>query len=179
VARSLNHLGSANLLAAVLVVLAVPLIARTRSARPLLPILVTYGLSHSVIAPIKILSDRAAPHNPAPDAVELFADPSGWSYPSGHMANTLIWYPLLVAFLDANLRALGRADLSPAVHRTLLVAPPVIVAITLTYLGFHWVTDSVAAVLIGVLLLRLLRRIPWAALQPAPAPAAPAATRGG
>ena len=171
--RGLNQMGSANLLATIALVLAVPLAVRSRSARPLLPIVTTYVVSHVLIAPIKIFTDRAAPHAPAPDAVELFADPDGWSYPSGHVANTLIWYLLLVLLADALLRSFGRPPLPGRLRRTLLVAPPIIVTATVTYLGFHWLTDSIAALLLGWLLARLLRRMPWAAEQTYPNPPHP------
>jgi membrane-associated phospholipid phosphatase len=37
----------------------------------------------------------------------------------------------------------------------------VLVAVVTTYLGFHWITDTVAGLIAGVLLYRLLRRVPW------------------
>ena len=41
------------------------------------------------------------------------------------------------------------------------VVPVAIVFCTTVYLGFHWVTDSVAGLLLGVVLARLIERIPW------------------
>jgi membrane-associated phospholipid phosphatase len=41
------------------------------------------------------------------------------------------------------------------------VLPPAIVFCTTTYLAFHWITDSVAGLLLGVVLTRLLSRIPY------------------
>ena len=43
----------------------------------------------------------------------------------------------------------------------LRIAPPVIVFCTTVYLNFHWLTDSIAGLLLGVLLARLLVRVPW------------------
>lgn len=41
------------------------------------------------------------------------------------------------------------------------VVPPLVVLTTTTYLGWHWLTDSVAGLLLGLLLDRLLHRVPW------------------
>jgi membrane-associated phospholipid phosphatase len=43
----------------------------------------------------------------------------------------------------------------------LRVAPPAIVFCTTVYLDFHWLTDSISGVLLGVFLYRLIARIPW------------------
>jgi membrane-associated phospholipid phosphatase len=164
VARALNQLGSANLLAAICLVIAVAVGVRSRSrgatwrgaAVPLLPILTAYGLSYLVIGPVKLFTDRAAPRASAPDAVELFADPSGWSYPSGHVVNAVIWYQVLVLLLDA----LFQRDRWPG-RRALRVVPPILISCTVTYLAFHWLTDVLAALALGLLLDRLMRRISW------------------
>jgi membrane-associated phospholipid phosphatase len=195
-ARGLNQIGSANLLAAICLVIAMALgirergsaasgrhdatsgqhVAtsgqqdaasgqggaaprRIRAAVPVLPILAAFALSYLLIGPVKLLTDRAAPRAPAHDAVELFADPAGWSYPSGHVVNAFIWYQVLTLLLDAWLRG----GLPDPVHRLLRVAPPVVVSCTVTYLAFHWVTDVLAALALGLLLDRLMRRIPWPA----------------
>jgi membrane-associated phospholipid phosphatase len=181
--RVLNQFGSANLLGAVALVIAVALGVRTRSARPVLPIVAAFALSYLLVGPVKLATDRAAPRDPAPDAVELFADPDGWSYPSGHVVNAFIWYQVLVLLADAWLRAYDRSgsarptprrdpgtvagwpELPAAVRRTLRVAPPVVISFTVTYLAFHWLTDVLAAILLGLLLdrllVRLLGRIRW------------------
>jgi membrane-associated phospholipid phosphatase len=155
-AKALYFLGSANLIASILLVAAVPLAARDRTVRPVLLVLVTAATSYVVVVPLKILTDRSAPHSPWPDAVQLFTHDAGWSYPSGHVVNTLIWYPVLVALIE---RALRR-KLAARVGRTLLVAPVVIVFVAVTYLGYHWLTDSVAAVLLGLALRLALHRLP-------------------
>jgi membrane-associated phospholipid phosphatase len=48
----------------------------------------------------------------------------------------------------------------------LRVAPVVIVFCTTVYLGFHWITDSIAGVFLGLFLARLLVRIPWDRIPP-------------
>jgi membrane-associated phospholipid phosphatase len=37
----------------------------------------------------------------------------------------------------------------------------VIVFVTTIYLDFHWLTDSVAGVLLGLFIARLIDRVPW------------------
>lgn len=157
-ARGLNFAGSANLLAGILLVLAGVLLVRRRSWRPALRVLATLGASYLVVVPLKILTDRAAPRSPRPYAVELFANDLGWSYPSGHVVNAVIWYPVLIALLGALLRR----PLSGRTRRLIRVVPVVVVCATVTYLGFHWLTDAVAGLLLGLALDRLLARAPWA-----------------
>ena len=48
------------------------------------------------------------------------------------------------------------------------VVPVVILFLTTVYTGFHWLTDSVAGVLLGLFLARLLDRVRWDAI-PLPA----------
>ncbi|MEV4619299.1 phosphatase PAP2 family protein [Asanoa sp. NPDC049573] len=155
VAKTVYFLGSANLIAAILLVVALLLAARDRTARPVLLVLVTAATSYVAVVPLKVATDRSAPHAPWPDAVELFANDAGWSYPSGHAVNTMIWYPVLVVLVE---RALRR-PLPTIVRRTILIAPVLIVSAAITYLGFHWLTDSVAGVLLGAALWLGLRDV--------------------
>jgi membrane-associated phospholipid phosphatase len=155
-AKALYFLGSANLIASILLVGAALLAVRDRTPRPVLLVLVTAVTSYVVVVPLKMLTDRSAPHAPWPDAVRLFTHDAGWSYPSGHVVNTLIWYPVLLALVE---RALRR-PLAAHLTRTLLVAPVVVVFVAVTYLGYHWITDCVAGVLLGLALRQALRRLP-------------------
>jgi membrane-associated phospholipid phosphatase len=41
------------------------------------------------------------------------------------------------------------------------LGPPLIVFGTTIYTGFHWLTDSIAGVLLGLVLTRIMARIPW------------------
>ncbi|HEX8631769.1 MAG TPA: phosphatase PAP2 family protein [Catenuloplanes sp.] len=157
VARGLNFAGSASLLAGVLLVAAGVVGFRRRSVRPVLRVLVTLAASYLVVVPIKMLTDRAAPHSPRAHAVELFTNDLGWSYPSGHVFNTVIWYPVLAALLGALLRR----PVADRTRRLIRVVPVVVVCGTVTYLGFHWLTDAVAGLLLGVVVDRALARVPW------------------
>jgi membrane-associated phospholipid phosphatase len=155
-AKGLNVLGSANLLAPVLLVVALLVAVRDHTPRPVLRVLVTAAASYVVVIPVKVLTDRSAPHAPWPDPARLFTHDAGWSYPSGHVLNTLIWYPVLILLVDRLLRH----PIDVRLRRAILVAPVVIVAGAVTYLGFHWLTDSVAGVLLGLGLQRALRSLP-------------------
>jgi membrane-associated phospholipid phosphatase len=160
--RALNYLGSANVLVVVALVLAGLLTARLRSARPFLPVVAAYAVSHLLLGPVKVLTHRAAPHSPLADGSGFFTDPDGWSYPSGHVVNALIWYPILFLLLAA-LRTV------PSGFRAVVrVGAVVTVSVTVTYLGYHWMTDVIGALLIGGVLDRALRRVPW--LAPASEP---------
>ena len=79
------------------------------------------------------------------------------SYPSGHVANALVWYGVIALLAGALLPA----GLSTRALLALRVLPPVIVFCTTTYLSFHWITDSIAGLFLGLVLTRLMARVPW------------------
>jgi len=60
--------------------------------------------------------------------------------------------------------ALVRSPLSPRVRAAMRIVPPVVVFCTTTYLAYHWITDSVAGLLLGLVLTRLMARVPWDAI---------------
>jgi membrane-associated phospholipid phosphatase len=162
IARVLNYLGQGGqVLMPVSVLLAGLLAWRRRSVRPLLVFAGAFVLTYLTIGPLKVLFQRAAPASELPDRVVLFnsdAPPGEYllGYPSGHVANALVWYGV-IALLLAGLR--GRLD--PRVYAALRIVPPVVVFATTTYLSFHWITDSVAGLLLGLVLARLMARVPW------------------
>ena len=161
-ARVLNYLGQGGQVLTPLALLLTGLLAyRTRSVRAALPFVAAFVLTYFTIGPAKIVFDRAAPAFTGPDPTELFNPAAvgkyGMSYPSGHMGNVLVWYAVF-AILAA---ALLRRPLTRWEWLGIRVVPAAIVFVTTVYLGFHWVTDSVAGVLLGFVLARLLLRIPW------------------
>jgi membrane-associated phospholipid phosphatase len=164
IARGLNLLGQGSPLAVIALGLAVLLAWRAHSVRPVLPVLAAYAALMLTVGPVKVLTDRAAPHKPegTPHREDLFS--GGMSYPSGHTANTVVWYGVLVLLLAALLPAAARLGERSGARLALRLAPPAIVAVVTTYLGFHWITDTVAGLIAGVLLDRLLRRVNWDAV---------------
>jgi membrane-associated phospholipid phosphatase len=175
--RGLNFLGSGSPLTLLCLGIAIVLGIRRRSVWPIAPVVAAFLATGFAIMPLKLWTDRAAPRSTLPDAVELFNTlPPGEysiSYPSGHLVNTVVWYGVLALLLAPWLGAAGQATKDPGqsrlrrallgrtARRWLRVAPPVIVFCTTVYLNFHWVTDSVAGLLLGLLLDRLLARVPW------------------
>jgi membrane-associated phospholipid phosphatase len=161
-ARVVNYLGQgAQVLMPVAAILTLLLFRRTRSIRAALPFVAAFVLTLFTIGPAKYVFDRAAPKFTGPDPAVLFNPYAegvlARSYPSGHVANAFAWYAVIALLLAAVLgRALSRRE-------TLLVrvAPVVIVFITTVYTGFHWLTDSIAALFLGFVLARLLQRIPF------------------
>jgi membrane-associated phospholipid phosphatase len=150
--------------------LAIAVAWRRRSIRPFLPAAGAFLLTGLTIGPLKLWLDRAAPHSEIADKVTLLNHdlPAGEyaeGYPSGHVANAIIWYGVIALLLAALLRSLDRPPLPPQVILAIRVLPPAIVFCTTTYLAWHWITDSVAGLLLGLLLTRLLSRIPWDAVR--------------
>jgi membrane-associated phospholipid phosphatase len=167
--RVFNYLGQGGqVLMSTSIVLAGLVAWRRRSVRPVLMIVAAVLLTSVTIGPLKIWLDRAAPHFIGPNPEILFNPAAegakAMSYPSGHVANAVAWYAVIALLLSALLRSLDRPPLSPRAYLALRVLPPAIVFFTTTYLAFHWVTDSVAGLLLGLLLARLLTRIPWDAV---------------
>jgi membrane-associated phospholipid phosphatase len=167
--RVLNYLGQGGqVLMPIAVVLAALVAWRRRSIRPLLVFAGVFVLTYLTIGPLKVWLDRAAPAFPGPDRLVLFnpyaSGIEAMSYPSGHVANALAWYGVIAVLLNALLRSLGRPVLPVWAYAALRVLPPAIVFCTTTWLAFHWITDSVAGLLLGLILTRLLARIPWDAI---------------
>ena len=161
IARVLNYLGQGGqVLMPVAVLLAGALAWRTRSVRPVLMFAGAFLITYVTIGPLKIWLQRAAPHFTGPHRTELFNDaavgPLGMSYPSGHVANALVWYGVIAALAGAL-----AGGLSPRTLILLRLVPPIVVFCTTTYLAFHWITDSIAGLFLGLVLTRLMARVPW------------------
>jgi membrane-associated phospholipid phosphatase len=159
-ARVLNYLGQGGqVLMPVAIVLAVILAVRRRSVRPLVVFAAAFVLTYVTIGPLKIWLQRAAPHFTGPDRAELFNPAAvgslGMSYPSGHVANALVWYGVIALLLGA------LVTVPPGVRLAVRTVPPVIVFCTTTYLAFHWLTDSIAGLFLGLILTRLMARVRW------------------
>ncbi|MGA8116040.1 MAG: phosphatase PAP2 family protein [Actinocatenispora sp.] len=155
-ARGVNILGNGNFgpgMSAPLL-LSVLLAWRRRTVRPMLPPAAIAVLTGLVIVPLKQYTARPAPHFYG--AVELFTEPGRISYPSGHLMNTIVWYGVFALLLAPYL--------SPAACRVLRFLPPCLVFVSTIYLGFHWFTDDIGGVILGVLIYRVTCRVPWSAI---------------
>jgi membrane-associated phospholipid phosphatase len=161
-ARVLNYLGQGGqVLTPVALLLTGVLAWRTRSLRAILPFVAAFVLTYVTIGPLKIWADRAAPRFDGPDKTVMFnphaTGAAAMSYPSGHMGNALVWYGVIALLLAALLRR----PLTRGQEAAIRVLPVVIVFCTTVYTGFHWLTDSVAGLLLGLVLARLLARVRW------------------
>ncbi|HEY3504340.1 MAG TPA: phosphatase PAP2 family protein [Actinocatenispora sp.] len=149
-AWTVNHLGQGTPLAALALVLAAVVAWRTRTVRPLLPVFAAEILTYCVVGPLKLWTERGAPHY---GSVALFSEPHQTSYPSGHLVNTIVWYAVIAA--------LASRWLPSAATTVLRTVPVAAVSVTTVYLGYHWLTDTLAGLVLGVLLCRLLARVSW------------------
>ncbi|MEU1585858.1 phosphatase PAP2 family protein [Micromonospora sp. NPDC005710] len=170
-ARVLNFLGQGSPLTLIAAGLSVWLAVRLRSVRPILPLVVGFVLTYLTIGPFKVWTARAAPSASVKEpfltpeqTLPMFHDDLpvrfAQSYPSGHVANAIVWYGIIALLLAPLARSYGR-HLPARLVTVIRVVPPLVVLTTTTYLGFHWLTDSVAGLLLGLILDRLLHRVPW------------------
>ena len=153
-AFALNLLGQGSWLTGICLVLACLLAWRRHSVRPVLPVVVAFVLTFVSVTVLKDLSDRPAPHKHAGAGFTrgYFGD-GGVSYPSGHLVNAIVWYGVLALLLTAWLTERWR--------RALRIVPPAVLCLSTVYLGYHWLFDTVAGVLLGLLLDRIIYRTPW------------------
>ncbi|MEV0804861.1 phosphatase PAP2 family protein [Micromonospora sp. NPDC050200] len=145
-----DYLGQGGALTTVTVLVSCWLAWRHRTVRPVIPAGLAPIVSTLLIVGLKRWTSRGAPHH---GAVELFSD--GWEeyYPSGHVSNAIVYYGVLAALLAPYLAVVAR--------RLLQWAPGVLTFIGTTYLGYHWLTDSIGGYLLGLVIVRILLRVPW------------------
>ncbi|WP_157240321.1 phosphatase PAP2 family protein [Catenuloplanes japonicus] len=178
-----NYLGQGGPFLALGGAMALWLAYRWRDVRPIILLAATQLFTIVVVTPIKELSSRDAPRSTLPNKAEIFNELAArgeynWSYPSGHMVNTIVWYFTLY------LLALWVFGERVRRWQTLIrVAPPIIVFWTTVYLNYHWLTDSIAGLLLGIVMGRVMALIPWRTL-PLPSwvpfnPQQPSAGTGG
>ncbi|TWJ15834.1 PAP2 superfamily protein [Stackebrandtia albiflava] len=162
IAAVFKFLGLPTLQAIVCTYLALCCARHHRSIRPLLPVGATWLLMAGT-KELQRLSDRVFPHWPdcpprcpdtdtGPEGAAFFAGQGFDAFPSGHSIATATWFGLAVWLLPR---------LGVAWRWALAVTPSVLLTAGQTYLGYHWATDSVGGILLGVLLSRTVRRFPW------------------
>jgi len=158
ISRGLWLLGQGTPLALITLGIALLCARREKSLRPVIPVVAAFLLIMSTVGMIKIFTDRGTPHH---GAVGLFTEADQESYLSGHAVNAIVWYGVIVTLLASRLK--------PVWRRLLRYAPAVLVAIASVYLAFHWLTDTIAGIFLGLLIDRMLIRLPWRTM-PVPEP---------
>jgi membrane-associated phospholipid phosphatase len=164
-ARWFNLLGQGSPLLGLSLLAAAWLTWRTGSLRPLLHVVAAAVLVVPTVLLIKYVTERGAPSSTLPpeQVVALMGPlPAGEyaaGYPSGHVVNTVVWYGVLLLLLTGLLRAYGRGEPPPAVRVAIRVAPVAIVLAASTYLSFHWLTDGLAGLALGLAIDRALHLI--------------------
>jgi membrane-associated phospholipid phosphatase len=156
-ARAGNLLGQGTPLTGLCLVLALLLVWRRHSVRPVLPVIVAFALTFGTLTPMKRITARPAPHARLAHLSKAwdggYFGLGGASYPSGHIVNSIVWYGVLALLLGAWLNGTWR--------RVVRIVPPAVLCVTTVYLGFHWLTDTAAGILFGLFLDRLMHRVPW------------------
>ncbi|HEX6684332.1 MAG TPA: phosphatase PAP2 family protein [Candidatus Limnocylindrales bacterium] len=152
-ARVLNYLGQGSILTwAIAFVLSAYLYWRSRDWKIFLPWATTFAMTYLITGPLKLWSMRDAPGSDLPNAVEFFNHAAEYtrSYPGGHVVNAIAWWGVIV---------LLALKIRPVPARLMRWAPPIIVFCTTIYLNFHWLTDNLAAIAIGLFIYRIVHRL--------------------
>jgi undecaprenyl-diphosphatase len=139
VLRSATWLGSVAVLIPLVLIVGGVLLVRSKSARPLIQVIVALAASILAYNVVRVLVDR-----PRPPMSDWLAHVSGSSFPSGHSADAAAAYGMLAVVLVAR----SQKRRAPALAAGLVVVPVVIAASRL-YLGVHWFTDVVAGLALG------------------------------
>jgi membrane-associated phospholipid phosphatase len=152
-----TQLGGRVAILAVLAVLVGYLGWRRSTWLPLVRVLVALALLTVVVYGVKHAIGRTAPGFPG----SFFFHDDGESFPSGHVANAVLMWGV------ARWQAV-EYGLPLRVQRAfwlLSVAAPVVTALAMVSLDFHWVTDAVVGASVGLLLLGVVHALDAAVLS--------------
>lgn len=142
--------GGRGFLLIVLAVLVGSLAVRRRTLVPLVRVVVALALLTVVVYSFKWGTGRTAPAYPG-----SFFHRDGASYPSGHVANAVLMWGV------ARWQAVEFGLPAPVQRATWLlsVVGPVVAGVAMVALDFHWVTDAVVGVAVGLLLLGVVHAL--------------------
>lgn len=142
IARALTFLGDIPVLAALTVLVAVFLWWRSRSWRTPGLLLVAMTGSAALTYGLKMAVGRQRPQA----SLVIGTVDTGYSFPSGHTLNSLVFLGIVAALAWASTRS---TTMRIAVGSTAAVLAAGVAA-SRVYLGYHWLTDVLAGWLIGL-----------------------------
>ncbi len=166
IAKGGAEFGQARTVATVTLLIAIWCALRSRSIRPLLMYVISF-ITLATILGLKHMLGRPLSQHPyklqevSPDGPMLFTYhpeggggiPDATAFPSGHAVNSILLFGLIVMLIGGVIPAWARW--------TLLIAPPAIVFTSQVYLGQHWLSDEPAGFLLGLIIIRSAKRVPW------------------
>jgi membrane-associated phospholipid phosphatase len=122
-----------------------------RTLLPLLRVLLALALLTAVVYGIKHGTGRTAPGYPG----SYFFHDDGASFPSGHVANAVLMWGV------ARWQAVeyGLPLRVQQIFWWLAVVGPVVTAVSMISLDFHWVTDAVVGAAVGIVLLGVVHAV--------------------
>ncbi|MGY1742595.1 MULTISPECIES: phosphatase PAP2 family protein [unclassified Blastococcus] len=146
-----TQIGGRGTVLVVLVALVGTLAVRQRTLRPLLRVVVALVLLTVAVYSLKYAIGRTAPGH----AGDFLHHPDGQSFPSGHLANAVLLWGV------ARWQAV-QYGLAPWLQRLfwgLAVVGPVLCALAMIALDFHWLSDAVVGAAVGVVLLGVVHAL--------------------
>lgn len=158
----ITYLGSGRFIAPLVLLAAIWLALRHGSVRPMLLYTLCY-LPLGLILGLKHIFGRMLSHRPyilhdvtagQPGAVLFEYYGTATAYPSGHAANSIVWYACLIMLVGHYL--------PKRVRLLILIAPPTLMFLAQNYVGQHWLSDVPAGIIFGLLIMRGIKRVPWA-----------------
>ena len=182
IAKGGAEFGQARTVATMTLLIAIWCALRSRTIRPLLMYVISFITLASILG-LKHMLGRPLSQHPfaldavSPDGPMLFTyHPEGGgaiteatAFPSGHAVNSILLFGLIVMLVGAVIPAWARW--------TLLIAPPVIVFSSQVFLGQHWLSDEPAGFLLGLIIIRSAKRVPWHTIPLGPVKVFDPATR--
>jgi undecaprenyl-diphosphatase len=111
---------------------------------------------------VTVLAAKALFARPRPAEEMAIADPSGWSFPSGHSATAVALYVTLALIATT----IWRRRLPPAIVFAVAGAIVVLVGLSRVYLGAHYPTDVLAGWAVGGIIVAAV----WATCSRLPGP---------
>ena len=146
-----TRIGGRGSMLLVLVALVGWLAGRHRTLRPLVRIVIALALLTAAVYALKYAIGRTAPGHGG----DFLHHPDGQSFPSGHVANAVLLWGV------ARWQAV-QYGMPPVIQRlfwALAVIGPVLCALAMIALDFHWLSDAIVGAAVGLLLLGVVHAL--------------------